>query len=333
MDFQVSEDQRALADGVRSFLTGRLPDEEIARLAQSGSLDAGLWKELAELGVFSLQLDEDRGGIGLGFAEAVLVFAELGRRATPGPLAWSHLAGAWIDDAASGKTVVGGIDRTGAHAADPLLVEHLDDLDVLLVIDEDAIRRLDARELEGQAVAVPLDPLTPLHRVDRLPSGEKIGGPPEAAKFRQEGAALAAAQLLGIAEATLSLAVEYAKTREQFGRAIGGFQALKHMMADMFVRQEVARSAVYAAGATLDDPEVGSIARAVSSAKLVAGEAALKNAATCIQIHGGMGFTWEVPAHYFLKRARVLECVFGTGPEHAERSANLLAERAAGYEI
>jgi alkylation response protein AidB-like acyl-CoA dehydrogenase len=87
----------------------------------------------------------------------------------------------------------------------------------------------------------------------------------------------------------------------------------------MFVRQEVARAAVYAAGATLDDPGVGDLDRAVSGAKLVAGEAALRNARTCIQVYGGMGYTWEMPPHYYLKRAWVLANVFGTGDEHEER--------------
>ena len=128
-------------------------------------------------------------------------------------------------------------------------------------------------------------------------------------------------QLLGIAEATLELAVEYAKGREQFGRPIGSFQAVKHMLADMFVRQEVCRAAVYAAGATCDDPLVGDVERAVSSAKLSAGEAALQNARACIQVHGGMGYTWEVAAHYYLKRCWVLESLFGTCEEHSERVA------------
>jgi alkylation response protein AidB-like acyl-CoA dehydrogenase len=130
---------------------------------------------------------------------------------------------------------------------------------------------------------------------------------------------LVAAQLLGIAERTTELAVEYAKKREQFGRPIAAFQAVKHFCADMFVRQEVARAAVYAAGATLDDPGVGDLDRAVSGAKLVAGEGALRNARTCIQVYGGMGYTWEMPPHYYFKRAWVLANVFGTGDEHEER--------------
>ena len=147
-----------------------------------------------------------------------------------------------------------------------------------------------------------------------------------AAQIWSDGAALVSGQLLGIAEATLEMALDYAKKREQFGRAIGSFQAVKHMIADMFVRQEVARAGAYAGGATLDHPEVGDVERAVSGAKLTSGECALRNAKACLQIHGGMGYTWEVPVHYFLKRAWVLETVFGTPEEHA---AHLAAHVAA----
>ena len=328
MDFQVSDDQRALAEGVRAFCAGRLPGETIAQLANEGGSDPDLWKDLAELGVFALRTAESDGGLGLGFCEAVLVFEELGRRVAPGPLAWSHLATRYVEGAADGTTRVGGIDRRGAHADDPILVEHLDFIDCLLVLDESGIHRVDPKQVKGEKIEIPLDALTPLHRVGELPAGERLGDSEEAERLRREGAALVAAQQLGIAEATLDMAVAYAKTREQFGRPIGSFQALKHMMADMFVRQEIARAAVYAAGATLDDPAVGSIPRAVSSAKIMASEAALQNAGTCIQIHGGMGYTWEVPAHYFLKRARVFECLFGTVAEHNERSAEYLSERA-----
>ena len=139
------------------------------------------------------------------------------------------------------------------------------------------------------------------------------------------GAVLAAAMLFGIAEMSQELATEYAKGREQFGRPVGGFQAVKHMLADMFVRQELCRSIVYAAGATVDTPEVGSVPRAVAAAKLMAGEAAMKNARACIQVHGGMGYTWEVPAHYYLKRTWVLENVFGGVEDHADAMAEQIA--------
>lgn len=323
MDFHLTEDQEALQQGIRAFCEGRVPTEQLAELERKGGFDRGLWGELAEMGVFSLRLPESEGGVGLGSAEAVLVFAELGRRLVPGPLAWSQLAAGLVEGAGAGGVVVGGLDlRSGGGA--PLLVEHLAHLDALLVLRDDGVARLDPRALRAEAVATPLDPLTPVHHVASLPAGERIAGPEDAARLAREGATLAAAQLLGIAEASQELATAYAKEREQFGRPVGGFQAVKHLLADAFVRQELARAAVYAAGATLDDPGAGDPARAAAAAKLIAGEAALKNARTCIQVHGGMGYTWEVPAHYYFKRTWVLENAFGTHTHHAERIATSL---------
>ncbi len=322
MNFRLSEDQEALRDGVRSFCEGRVPAERLPEL--EGGFERGLWSELAELGVFGLRLGEDAGGVGLGSADAVLVFSELGRRLVPGPLVWSHLAAGLVKGAESGETLVGGLDLWNGETG-PLLVEHLESLDELLALRPDGVQRIDPRSLDAEPVTMPLDPLTPLHYLATLPAGEQIAGPERAEQLRLEGAALVAAQQLGVAEATLELAVAYAKGREQFGRAIGGFQAVKHILADMFVQQEVARAAVYAAGATLDDPGVGDVARSVSAAKITAGEAALKNARGCIQVHGGMGYTWEVPAHYYLKRAWLLESLFGTRDEHS----GLIASRIA----
>jgi alkylation response protein AidB-like acyl-CoA dehydrogenase len=320
MDFRLSEDQEALQQGIRSFCEGRVPLEQLAELEQKGGFDRGLWGELAEMGVFSLRRPESEGGVSLGSADAVLVFAELGRCLAPGPLVWSHLAAGLVEGAGAGTAVVGGVDAVGGGTG-ALLIEHLAYLDALLVLRPEGVERVDPRGLRAEPVATPLDPLTPLHHAEGLPAGERVAGPEVAARLRLEGAALAAAQLLGIAEASQVLATAYAKQREQFGRPIGEFQAVKHLLADAFVRQELARAAVYAAGATLDDPAVGDATRAVAAAKLIAGEAALKNARTCIQVHGGMGYTWEVPAHFLLKRSWVLENAFGTGEEHAARAA------------
>jgi alkylation response protein AidB-like acyl-CoA dehydrogenase len=312
---------------VRSFCDGRLPVEALHDLATKGGFDAALWREVAQLGVFSLRQSERDGGVGLGSADAVVVFAELGRRLVPGPLVWTHIAAGLVAGAASGDTVVGGLDRV-RPTSEPVLVEHLERLDALLVLRPDGVARLDPRDLDAIPVETPLDPLTPVHHVRELPRGERVGSAADALRLRREGAVLASAQLLGIAEITTELAVDYAKKREQFARPIAAFQAIKHLCADMFVRQEVARAAVYAAGATLDDPEVGDLERAVSSAKINAGEGAIRNARTCIQVYGGMGFTWEMPPHYYLKRAWVLANVFGTSEEHEERMAERVAAGA-----
>ncbi len=320
MDFQLSEDQEALREGLRSFCAGRLPIERLSELEEKPQLDRALWGELAEMGVFNLRLAEDAGGVGLAAADALLVFAELGRNLMPGPLAWSHLAAGRIKGAASGELVVGGLNLWHGES-DPIVVEHLDAVDALLLLRRAGVYRVDPGALDCREIALPLDPLTPVQHVTSLPEGERIAGPEEAQRLRLEGAALVSGQQLGIAEATLELALAYAKEREQFGRAIGGFQAVKHILADMFVQQEVARAAVYAAGATLDHPEVGDVVRAVSAAKITAGEAAMRNSRACIQVHGGMGYTWEVPAHYYLKRTWALESLFGTRDEHCESVA------------
>jgi alkylation response protein AidB-like acyl-CoA dehydrogenase len=316
MSFRPSEEQRELQAGVRAFCEARLGRERVRALEGPG-FAADLWHELAEMGVFGLRLGNAQGGMGLGAAEAVLVFEELGRALVPGPLVWTHLAAGLVRGAAEGEVVVGGLDLIGAHEG-ALLIEHRDALDALVVLREDGVHRVDLAALAATPVEAPLDPLTPVHRIEALPAGEKIASPEDARQLRAVGVALTAAAQLGVAEATHDLAVAYAKVREQFGRAIGSFQAIKHMLADSFVRQEVARASVYAAAATLDHPEVGSVAQAVSGAKINAGEAAMKNARTCIQVHGGMGYTWEVPAHYYYKRAWVLEQSFGTTTEHAD---------------
>lgn len=324
MDFRLTDDQTALRDGTRAWCDGNVAIEKLAEIAQqNGRLDRALWSGLGEMGVFGLRAPESEGGVGLGMAEAVLVFAELGRRLVPGPFLWTHLAAGLVPGAASGDAVIGGLDLGGA-LGEPFLIEHLDALDALLVVRADGVERIDPRAVKGEPVATPLDPTTPLHHVRELPKGERIGGADVAARLRLEGAALTAALSLGIAETTQELAVAYAKQREQFGRAIAGFQTIKHMCSDMFVRQEMARSAVWAAGATYDQDGVGDRVRAISSARVVAGDAAMKNARACIQIYGGMGYTWEMPPHYYLKRAWLLSTWFGTGEEHEERLAETL---------
>jgi alkylation response protein AidB-like acyl-CoA dehydrogenase len=296
--------------------------ERVRALADVGGVDRALWRELADAGVFSLRLAEDDGGAGLGMAEAALVFEELGRALVPGPLVWTHLAAGLVPGAAEGERVVGGIHRQ----EEPLLVEHLDAIDVLVAVDDDGLWEVDRARLSARPVAWPLDPLTPVHVAGGLLRGERRGVPAAAVRWRFAGAVLTAAFLLGMAAVLTERSVEFAKERQQFDRPIGSFQAIKHLLADMFVRTEVARSAVYAAAVNLDQAALGPPARAVAGAKLLAGEAATLNAKTATQVHGGMGFTWEVDVHLYLKRAWVLDTAFGTADAHADAVAALLGD-------
>jgi len=325
MDFRPSAEQIELQEGIASFCNARCSDLELRRIENDGGFDEDLWRELAGLGVFQLNVAEAKGGLGLGLADAALVFEALGRRLVPGPLVATELAAGLIDGASTGDCVVGGLDLM-LDPHEPHIVEHKENLGALLVLREDGAYRLDPRELTGTSVETPLDPLTPVFHCQGIPTGERVADRDQAQRLRLQGMGLSAALLLGIVESTLETALAYAKEREQFGRTIGSFQSIKHMLADMFARQELTRAAVYAAGATLDDPGVGDLEQTVRGAKLIAGEAAIKNARACIQIHGGMGYTWEVSDHYFLKRATVLQNSFGQDRDHAEVIAHITSQ-------
>lgn len=323
VDFRLDEGQVALQEAVAAFCSSRLPLDSI--VAREGAPIAGeTWLALADLGVFSLLVPEDQGGLGLGMVDAVVVFEQLGRSLVAGPTWWSTIVAPLVAGVADGSRVVGGVDLV-ADPGPPVLVEHAGELDVLVVLRDDGIAAIDRSDLVVSDPLDPLDPLTPVGRVDALPPGERIGDVVAAEVVRRQGTTLTAALLLGIAETALAVARDYSLEREQFGQPIGTFQALKHLMADMFVRSSLARSATYAAAALLDDPAVGDADRAVAAAKLLAGEAAVDNARASVQVLGGMGFTWEMPPNHLLKRAWVLEHTFGTSSSHAGSLALALA--------
>lgn len=319
MDFELSDDQLALVDGMRSLLAGRFDIEAVRSLEASGGVDRARWRELAETGVFSLALPEAGGGVGLGWVDAVLVFEELGRAVVPGPLVATTVAAGLVEGAASGDVVVGMIERPKGD--DPIYVEHPSSIDVLVVLDADGAWQVDPKVLELHHLHKPLDFLTPAARATALPQGERIADAATAATVRARGAVLTSALQLGLAEGACELATAYAKERQQFGKPIGQFQAVKHICADMVGRVEVARAAVYMAGLSLDDAEVEDPVRAAAMARIVANHAASENGKDCVQVHGGMGYTWEVDAHLYLKRAWVLATAFGSSDEAAETMA------------
>ncbi|MCQ4042364.1 acyl-CoA dehydrogenase family protein [Streptantibioticus rubrisoli] len=300
MRFQLNDDQRALRGGVRELLAGRFGRDRMRACVADPSVDRRLWRELGAAGVFGLRLEE------MGLAEAALVFEEAGRALLPGPLVATHLSAGVVDGAAEGEAVVAGCD--GA------LVDHLPDADAVLWLDESGAFVVDPAEL----VTVELrsvDPMTPLNRVTVRPAeGRALPG---AARLRREAVLLTAAQQCGIAGRTLESAVEYAGVRRQFGRAIGAFQAVKHLCADMLVRVEMARTAVHAAAVTGDPVET-------AAAKLLADEAAVRNSRDCLQIFAGTGFTWEADVHLHMKRAWLLSTRFAREGEIQDALASSL---------
>lgn len=274
------------------------------------------WKALAGLGVFSLAVPVEQDGLGLGVEASALAFEELGRALSPGPLVWAQLAALAVPGPADGHLIATGADLAARPEDDPVLVEHLAVADKVLVLDGGRVLLCDKDVLEYTELARPLDPATPVARLDGPIRGEPVGGAETAERLRRTGTLLSAALLLGISDAALRTATEYAKRREQFDRPIGSFQAVKHLLADCYVRTGLARAALYAA-AELEAAAPAGRGADLSVAKLLCGRAADGNARTAVQVLGGMGFTWETEPHLLLKRAWVLENSFGTGDEHA----------------
>ncbi|WP_432006814.1 acyl-CoA dehydrogenase family protein [Streptomyces parvus] len=318
MDFQLSDDQRALRSGMRDLLGAAFDRDRLrAAVERHGALDRSLWRELGAAGFFALRLPEEAGGVGLGLPEAVLLFEEAGRALLPGPLVATHLAAGLVKGAAEGEAVVTAV-------AGDLPVTHLAEADAVLLAGAEppAGEATGAEALTGEALRAfvaaarpvrSMDPLTPLHRApadaERAPAATERT-PAHAGRFRFEAALLTAAEQLGSAARTTEAAVQHAGDREQFGSPVGAFQAVKHLCADMLARTEPARAAVYAAAVTGDPVEI-------AAAKLLADEAAVRNARDCLQIHGGMGFTWEADVHLHLKRAwlRAASWLTGAGAE------------------
>lgn len=315
MDLDPSDDQRELQQMIRRFSLDRFPADTVRDFAESGRFDREAWRELAELGTFGIALPESDGGVGLRWIDTVLVHESLGVALTPGPVLAATLAAGLVPGVLEGEVIPAIVERP-AHG--PIIVEHLAVADVLLVIDADGISALDPSTLDATLLTEPTDPATSVSLVRSLPAGERIADAEVADRWRLLGSLLASAQLVGNAEGSTALAVTYANEREQFGRLIGSFQGLKHLLADCYARTEVARSALWAAGVLVDEPEAGDLRRAVAGTRVLAGRAATENGKTCVQVHGGMGFTWEVDAHLFLKRAWVLETAFGSIDDAAE---------------
>ena len=314
MDLELSTDQVALRDELRRFLTDRV-DHDARRAAADhpGGVDRALWRELAGLGVFGIHTPEAHGGVGLGLADATIVFEELGRVAMPGPTIATCVAAGLVDGAADGTTVVGVVDATDG----PAVVEHLEALDVLLVLQRDRIQRMDPPA--GTSLSRPLDPLTPVSVVESLPTGHVLPDAQEAARLGRDGQLLTAAFQIGLAQAAVEMGTDYAGQRQQFGKIIGSFQAVKHLMADAAVVTDVARAGVHAAAVAIDEAgegadDAGAAGRtmSVAAARAVASAAAQRATEACIQVHGGMGFTWELDAHLLLKRSLALDTTFGS---------------------
>lgn len=305
--YHPSAEQLALAGTIDESLLELLP---LARLHGSHEEAAATWTSLEEIGVFGMGVGEEQGGSGLGTVEEALVVMRLGSQlASPGILATLGAARTGVDGRPSGtrrRTTV-----AYRHGERIVMVEEPEAALVLLrEATAASLHELPAGE------AKTLDQRLWLARLREVaPLGPPLARFDEAALARLR--LLDAAALAGIAQAALDMAVAYAGTRQQFGRPIGSFQAVKHHCADMAIAARCARDQVSFAAVALDDARADAQLQ-VECALLMSGSAALANAGENIQIHGGMGFSDEADPHLFLKRAQLLIAIAG-GLEEATR--------------
>jgi alkylation response protein AidB-like acyl-CoA dehydrogenase len=293
MDFAFTEEQLELKRQARAWLQERYPLDR----DWDGKQD-DRWSELAELGWLGVSVSEAEGGVGLGFVEEAILLEELGYALYPGP---------YLATIGFALATLGPEDRTAVASGQTKwsaevngLVPWLDSVDK--VVDMDG----SAQEARGEEL-VSVDPSRPLGRLDRT-NGTPLPGQRDIPRAR----AAMAAEALGIAQRVLELGVQHAKTREQFGKPIGVYQAVSHQLADTYADVELARSLVYwAAWCVAEEDEQAPVAAA--AAKSFAAEAAVSACERSIQVHGGTGFTWEHPLHRFYKRALWLEG-FGSRP-------------------
>jgi alkylation response protein AidB-like acyl-CoA dehydrogenase len=312
VDFRLDEDQLAVRDAVRSFCTDRFDLVQVAT-REGRPADDATWASLAEIGVLGMLVPDS----GFGVIEATVVFEELGAAVASGPLLWSTLAAPHVPAAADGSVRLTGVDLGGRDDT-PVVVAHGAESELLLVVRDDRAELCSMADLGGEPGS-PMDPLTPMTILPSVPTGEVVGGAAMVDAIRLNGRILTAAMLVGGAQAVLDVAREYALGREQFGVPIGSFQAIKHILADMYVRVEMSRAATYAAAAIAAGRGDGDADLAASTAKHLAGEACITNSRAAVQVLGGMGFTWDMLPHYFLKRGFVLDQTFGTAAAHAAR--------------
>jgi alkylation response protein AidB-like acyl-CoA dehydrogenase len=308
MRFGFTADQRELAGAVREILASELTPAVRASGSEAAGRRGPVWKALSEAGVFGLLVPEERGGLGLTELDSVLVLEELGQAAAAGPVAETAFVCAPLLADRPGMAD-GAVAAVAAEAGGYL--PDADVADVLILLDGERARVIGGGgELTRQPT---VDPSRPLFSLPDA-SGESLAGEAVAA-LRDRAVLASAAQLVGAAQHLLDAAVAYAKTRKQFGREIGSFQALKHQLADLMLAVEFARPLVYRAAYSLAEGKT-TASRDASAAKVNAAQAGEHAARTAIQVHGAIGYTDELDLQYWLKRVWWLVPSWGDAIHH-----------------
>ena len=339
MDLLPTSEQQQIIDSAASFFAERMP---LRRLHGGGgpadSVAAALWRETAEMGWLGMALDETCGGVGYTVVEEALVFLEIGRVLGPPRLLFTSLAAkvaqvAGRSDlasrlAAGELTAALAVQDDFGGPADSLAHRRLYEVSgagLALALDGDTARLIDISGLNFE-LRPSLDSSVTVAVADL--NAAPVLCKAEAPEVRQAGAVLAAAMLVGLAEAARDMIVDYAKIRHTFGRPIGAYQAVRHPCADMAVRCVEAKAQLFVAAISLADGRPDADVQ-VSSARVLADYAALKNADDNIQLHGGIGVTDEFDAHYLIKRANLMTAWLGDRRSSLERILNASLDRWA----
>jgi alkylation response protein AidB-like acyl-CoA dehydrogenase len=321
VDFDLSPDQREIKDVARELLAARSPMTKVREAAQDGEYDAALWSELVALGWPGIAVAQEHGGQGLGAVELAVLLEELGYACAATPFLATATAAAviqaagtdeqqarWLPGLASGGLTAGigtrelAADATGAA--------------VVVVLDGEEAQLIVAPQTED---FVSIDPTRRYATV--AGEGESLG-PGAAERIR----AALAAEVVGVCQRALDMTLAYVKERKQFGVPVGSFQAVAHRCAEMLLHTEGARStAYYAAWAADAGPQL--LAEAAALASAAAAEGGRSVTAGAIQMHGGIGFTWEADVHWLYKRAQLDAALLGGARRHRAALARQASEK------
>ena len=336
MDFGLSDDQREIQRTARDLLSERATPARVREHAEARTVDETLWSELSGLGWPGIAVAEEFGGQGLGQIELSILCEELGRSLAPVPFLPSALAATvieqsgvreqcerWLPGLASGETI-GALGAVADGVADFVIGGA--GAQVLVLVEQDGT---------GSVLSAADAEVTPLEAIDPTRSAARVSVPQGAGDSLGDvcvglGRSLisVSSELVGVCERALEMTVAYVKDRKQFGVPVGSYQAVSHRCAQMLLDTEKARSmAAFAAWTADADPE--RLAEAAAMAKASASEAGREVTAAAIQMHGGIGFTWEADVHWLYKRAQLDAALLGGAKRHRSQLASILAGKVA----
>jgi alkylation response protein AidB-like acyl-CoA dehydrogenase len=362
MQFGLSESQQILKDTARKFFAGECPVTTVRKLMETDTAyDAALWSRLAQQGFTGVVVPEEFGGMGLGLVELVLLMEEAGYALLPGPF-FSTVALAapviealgtaaqkkkYLEPIAAGqsRSTVAFVESTGSWDVQSLqlsasgdkltgaklFVTDAAEADFIVVAGQNGVFVVAAEAPGLRMVRMKgMDLTRKIYSVEfNNTPAEKLGGSGSLARSLDVAAAALCAEMVGGMQRVLETTVAYARTRKQFGKPIGIFQAVQHHCADMYLETESSRSAAYYAAWALQE-NAPAAAIAVSVAKMYASDACRTVGNRGIQVHGGMGFTWENDLHLYYRRAKASETMLGDATFHRERIAKLVIDAPQG---